>query len=139
MIAYTLVCAEDHEFEAWFKDGASYDAQEAGGELICPLCGDTHIRKGVMAPSVKASASKRKQHTELDPAKVRKYMAGYRKFIEKNAEYVGPRFPEEARKVHYGEAKSRHIYGESTIEEARELIEEGVDIAPLPPDPDALN
>ena len=66
-------------------------------------------------------------------------MAGYRKFVEKNAEYVGPHFPEEARKVHYGETEKRHIYGESTIEEARDLIEEGVDIAPLPPDPDALN
>ena len=139
MIAYNLVCAEGHEFETWFKDGATYDTQEACGELICPICGDNHIRKGVMAPSVKASATKRKGRIELDSATARRYMTGYRKFVEKNAEYVGPRFPEEARKIHYGETKGRHVYGESTFEEAKDLIEEGVDITPLPPDPDTLN
>jgi hypothetical protein len=74
-----------------------------------------------------------------DSQKLRQFMAGYRKFVEENADYVGPKFPEEARKIHYGEAEERHIYGESTIGEARELIEEGIAIAPVPPDPGDLN
>ena len=74
-----------------------------------------------------------------DPQKLRQFMAGYRKFIEENADYVGPRFPEEARKIHYGETEERHIYGESTVAEAKELIEEGIEIAPVPPDPGDLN
>jgi len=74
-----------------------------------------------------------------DSHKIRQFMAGYRKFIEQHAEYVGPRFPEEARKIHYGETDERHIYGESSLSEARELIEEGIEIAPVPPDPGDLN
>ena len=140
MIAYSLVCGGGHEFEAWFKDCASYAAQESGGEVVCPICGTTHVKKGVMAPSVKTSVTKSKGRMETaDPKKLRQYVAGYRKFIEDNAEYVGPRFPEEARKIHYGESEKRHVYGESTIEEAKELIEEGVEIAPVPPDPDSMN
>ena len=76
---------------------------------------------------------------KADAKIVRQYATGFRKFIEQNADYVGRRFPEEARKIHYGEAEERHIYGESTLNEAHELIEEGVQIAPLPPDPDDLN
>jgi hypothetical protein len=100
-----------------------------------------------MAPSLKVSATKAKGKTEVglaagnspDTQKVRQFMAGYRKFIEENADYVGPKFPEEARKIHYGEAEERHIYGESTLKEARELVEEGIEVAPMPPDPGELN
>jgi hypothetical protein len=100
-----------------------------------------------MAPAVKASITKAKGKMEVapaagnspDPQKVRQFMAGYRKFIEENADYVGPKFPEEARKIHYGETEERHIYGESTLKEARELIEEGIEVAPMPPDPGELN
>lgn len=74
-----------------------------------------------------------------DPEKIRQFMAGYRKFIEQHAEYVGQKFPEEARKIHYGEAEDRHIYGESSLAEARELMDEGIEIAPVPPDPGELN
>ena len=146
MIAYHLVCAKAHEFEGWFKSSAAYDAQEAEGSLACPLCGDAHIRKAIMAPSVRKStqpvaqtASAGPQPGPVDPQKLRQFMAGYRKFIEQNADYVGPRFPEEARKIHYGEAEERHIYGESSLAEARELVEEGIEIAPVPPDPGDLN
>jgi hypothetical protein len=66
--------------------------------------------------------------------KMRQFVTGLRKYVQDNADYVGPRFPEEARKIHYGETENRHIYGEATIDEARELIDEGVDVAPLPPD-----
>ncbi len=96
-----------------------------------------------MAPSVKGSVTKAKGRSEVATSdahdKRQRFVSGMRKFIEENADYVGPRFPEEARKIHYGEVEERHIYGESTIAEAKELIEEGIDIAPVPSDPDDLN
>jgi hypothetical protein len=140
-----MACAKGHEFEGWFKDSAAYDLQESDGTLTCPMCGDAHVRKAIMAPSVKTSVTKAKGQTipasspVADERKLRQFVAGYRKFIQENADYVGPRFPEEARKIHYGETEERHIYGESSIAEARELIEEGIEIAPVPPDPGDLN
>jgi hypothetical protein len=146
VITYNLACAKGHEFEGWFKDSAAFDTQEAGGALACPLCGDVEIKKAIMAPAVKSSVTRAKGRSEAaappsaaDLGKLRQFMAGYRKFVEENADYVGPDFPEEARKIHYGEADERHIYGETTLAEARDLIEEGIAIAPLPPDPDRLN
>ena len=147
MIAYNLICADGHEFEGWFKDSAAYDAQAKKGVLSCPICGDDDVKKAIMAPAVKTSVTKAKGRQEVmppdegkpDPQKLRQFMVGYRKFVEENAEYVGPKFPEEARKIHYGETEDRHIYGESTLGEARELIEEGIQIAPVPPDPGDLN
>jgi len=144
LIAYSLICKDGHEFEGWFANSDAYAAQEKSGDLICPICGDDHVSKAIMAPSVKTSVTKAKGRSEPpqaapDPQKVRQFVAGFRKYVEDNADYVGPQFPEEARKIHYGEADARHIYGESTLKEAKELIEEGIDIAPLPPDPDDLN
>ena len=115
--------------------------------LPVPVCGDAHVKKGdhgargqnLRSPRPRDKRTSRLQANAPDPQKLRQFMAGYRKFIEENADYVGPRFPEEARKIHYGEAEERHIYGESTVAEARELIEEGIEIAPVPPDPGDLN
>jgi hypothetical protein len=147
VIAYRLACAKGHEFEGWFGSSAAFDAQEAQRALACPMCGDAHISKAIMSPSVMTSVTKAKGKTEVaapppngpDLQKLRQFMAGYRKFIEENADYVGPKFPEEARKIHYGETEERHIYGESTVREARELIEEGIEVAPMPPDPGEMN
>ncbi len=142
MIAYHLHCAKEHEFEGWFANSAAFDDQLQAGTLTCPICGDTKIAKAIMAPAVKGSVTKAKGQSEPTPeqqAKLRHYMAGYRKFVEENAEYVGKQFPEEARKIHYGETEERHIYGESTLQEAKALIDEGVEIAPIPPKPDELN
>jgi hypothetical protein len=141
LITYNLICADGHEFEGWFKDSAAFDAQAKQGALLCPFCGDADVKKAIMAPAVKTSVTKAKGRQDVapDPQKLRQFMAGYRKFVEENAEYVGPQFPEEARKIHYGEKEERHIYGESTLSEARELIEEGIQIAPVPPDPADLN
>ncbi len=143
MIAYRLICSSGHEFEGWFADSAAFDDQSAQGTLTCPLCGDREVKKTIMAPALKKSAKQlpatSAPNSPPDPQKLRQFIAGYRKFVEENAEYVGPKFPEEARKIHYGEAEERHIYGESTLREARELIEEGVEIAPVPPDPGDLN
>jgi hypothetical protein len=143
VISYNLACIRGHEFEGWFKNSAAYDSQAAGGALCYPTCGEAEVRKAIMAPAVRTSVTKAKGRPEIvapdEPQKPKKYISGLRKFVEENADYVGPRFPEEARKIHYGEAEPRHIYGETTLQEAKELIEEGIDVAPLPLDPDELN
>jgi hypothetical protein len=145
VIAYNLICKDGHEFEGWFADSNTYAAQEKAGDLVCPICGDASISKAVMAPAVMTSVTKAKgklpptQPGAAEQQKLRQFVAGFRKYVEENADYVGPQFPEEARKIHYGEAEARHIYGESTLREAQELIEEGIEIAPLPADPNDLN
>lgn len=143
MIIYRLVCSSGHEFEGWFTNSAVFDEQAAKHVLDCPVCGDTDVTKAIMAPAIGKSTERPPepsvQNAQPDHGKIRQFMAGYRKFIEANAEYVGTKFTEEARKIHYGEAEERHIYGESTLKEARELVEEGVEIAPVPPDPEDLN
>ncbi len=138
MIVYSLQCVRGHGFEGWFRDSAAYDAQAVEGKLLCPVC-DTHkVEKAPMAPALPSAVGERKSAPEKSAPdeirKMRKFVTGLRKYVEDNADYVGPRFPEEARKIHYGETEGRHIYGEASVEEARELIEEGVDVAPLPPD-----
>lgn len=134
-----MTCGHSHEFEGWFKNSAAYDEQEAQGALECPLCGDATIRKAPMAPAVTVSKEKSSSKQVPTPQKTRQFMAGFRKFVQENAEYVGPRFPEEARKIHHGEKEDRHIYGEASLKEAKELVEEGISIAPLPPDPKEMN
>ena len=138
MIVYSLQCSKGHAFEGWFKDSAACDAQSADGKLVCPICNSRKIEKAPMAPSLPSAVGERKSAAAKSAPdelrKMRQFMTGLRKYVEDNADYVGPRFPEEARKIHYGETEERHIYGEATPDEARELIEEGVDVAPLPPD-----
>jgi hypothetical protein len=146
VITYNLSCARGHEFEGWFKDSAAYEVQEAQGVLTCPICGDAEIKKAIMAPAVISSPVRAMRPVPAgappvapEQQRTHQFVTGFRKFVEENAEYVGRRFPDEARKIHYGESDDRHIYGESTIGEARELIEEGIDVAPMPPDPEDLN
>jgi hypothetical protein len=138
MIVYSLHCQKGHEFEGWFKDSGAFDAQSADGKLVCPICNSKKIAKAPMAPSIGNAVGERKSAGE-EVRKARQFMTGLRKFVEANAEYVGPKFPEEARKIHYGESEERHIYGEASLQDARELIEEGVDVAPLPPDANDAN
>jgi hypothetical protein len=137
------VCSSGHEFEGWFTNSAMFDDQAAKHSLDCPVCGNTDVNKAIMAPAIgkpaERAAAVSAQSRESDYRKIHQFMAGYRKFIEANAEYVGPKFPEEARKIHYGEAEERHIYGESTLKEAHELVEEGIEIVPVPPAPEDLN
>ena len=138
MIVYNLRCKNGHEFEGWFKDGATFDGQAAERKLTCPVCETHGVEKALMAPAV-AGTKKREVSSAAELKQMRQFMTGLRKYVQEHAEYVGPRFPEEARKIHYGETEERHIYGEATIKEARELAEEGVDVAPLPPDLDDAN
>ena len=133
MIVYSLHCPKGHAFEGWFRDSGAFDAQSADGKLVCPVCNSRKIEKAPMAPALANAVGERKSAPD-ELRKARQFVTGLRKYVEANAEFVGPKFPEEARKIHYGESEERHIYGEATIKEARELIEEGVDVAPLPPD-----
>jgi hypothetical protein len=143
LIVYRLICSSGHEFEGWFRDSKAFDAQAKKRALECPVCSDTKVTKAIMAPALARSGEvmppQAPPTAPSDQQKLRHFMAGYRKFIEENAEYVGTKFPEEARKIHYGETEERPIYGESSLREARELIDEGIEIAPVPPDPGELN
>jgi len=140
MIRYALSCDRGHEFNAWFGSISSYDEQVEAHAITCPSCGSTHVRKSPMAPAVK----KRK----AEPVAVREdgerhrtyaFLKDLKAHLKANAEHVGPAFPEEARKMHYGEAEARSIYGEATVEEAKALKEEGIQALPLPPLPDDQN
>ncbi len=133
MISFNLRCDNDHVFEAWFKDSKTFDAQAKKRQVECPVCGDRKVAKAVMAPNI--ATSKGRAATKDDtptPVEVRDALVKLREHVEANAENVGDRFPEEARKIHYGEVEERGIYGNATDEEAKELTEEGVKVAKLP-------
>ena len=135
MIVYSLRCKNGHKFEGWFRDSASFDVQSGDGSLCCPSCNSRQVEKAIMAPALSRSAEAVRDERRTQ----RQFMTGLRKYVQDHAEYVGPKFAEEARKIHYGETFERHIYGETTPEEAQELVDEGVDVAPLPPDIDGAN
>jgi hypothetical protein len=146
VICFSLHCANDHTFEGWFRDGATFDRQAGEGGITCPTCGDSEVRKAMMAPAVVRSVSRAVavQHetpatiappSAPDHSKAAVMMAMLRKMrehVEKNFDNVGDRFPEEARRIHYGEAEEREIFGQASLEEAKDLIEEGISVRPLP-------
>ncbi len=134
MIKYDLICKEEHEFEAWFRDSAAFDEQAAKKKVVCPYCGSKKVSKAIMAPRVSSKTKAKGKKTMLagQQAKLAKMMSELRDHVEKTHDYVGDQFPEEARKIHYGETEHRDIYGEATLEDAKELVEEGVPVAPIP-------
>ncbi len=146
MIVYSLVCAKSHRFDAWFRDSATYDSQAARRAVACPECGSTKVAKAPMAPRLSRGAAgepEEKKETPPQPpagaeapasaeATTRKALLALRQEVEANCEYVGERFPEEARKIHYGEVVRRDIYGEAKDEEAAALAEEGVAFRRIP-------
>ena len=136
VITYSLRCETGHEFEGWFKSSAAFDEQAARGKLLCPICNSKKIEKAIMAPAV--AGTKDASLTTDELKKMRQVMTGMRKYVRENAENVGTRFPEEARKIHYGEVEAKQIYGEASLAEVKELVEEGVEVAPLPPDLDEV-
>lgn len=131
MIAYQLQCRNGHAFEGWFQDSAAFDKQATDGKLTCPNCNSHKVEKAVMAPAIAGKAREQVQ--------ARQALRSMRQALLANAEHVGGEFPEEARKIHYGESDERAIYGEASVDEVKSLLEEGVPVAPLPPDPDAAN
>ena len=165
MIRYSLVCGDKHEFEIWFKNSADYDRQRKRGLVTCPACGSAKVEKALMAPSLGRSARKGAvpPMPEAPPAtptseaappaesktpvaivspqekEFRAKLKELRDHLTKNADNVGKKFPEQARKMHYGEVEHRSIYGEASPEDAKALAEEGIEFHPLPILPDDRN
>lgn len=161
MIVFDLSCDEGHVFEAWFKNSDTFEMQADAGQIECPLCGGREIRKSLMAPNIAAkgnsSFSEMDETIEVDPSRsvavsahtptnmevnaedvkraldhMHDTMSKFRRQVEENCEYVGDDFAEEVRDIHYGKSQERGIYGETTLEETQELLEEGIDILPVP-------
>lgn len=129
MIRFSLRCASGHEFEAWFRNGEGYEAQQKADEIACPECGDTHVEKALMAPSIGRG---REAGPPMTPARLRAALVELRRQVESHCDYVGSQFAEEARRIHYGESDPRGIYGEATESESRELAEEGIKFGRIP-------
>jgi hypothetical protein len=154
MIHYQVRCSREHEFDGWFKDSAAFDRQSKRGLVECPFCGDTQVARALMAPAV----AKRRRSALLPeaqtpaptpapveappapapmvggrmPAQLRAMLQQMRGEIERNCDYVGPHFADEARKIHRGETDKRGIYGEATKEESEALADEGIEVASIP-------
>ena len=161
MIHYSLVCERRHDFEIWFKNSADYDKQTKRGLVTCPTCGSAKVEKAIMAPSLGHGSRKGVTAPEPQAApteapavaenktpvamvspqerEFRAKLKELRDHLTKNADNVGGKFPEEARKMHYGEIEHRSIYGEASPQEAKELLDEGVELHPLPVLPDDRN
>jgi hypothetical protein len=160
MIRYALVCAHGHSFDSWFQNSAAYDKQRKRGLVECPACGDSKVEKAIMAPGI-AGARKRGSRPIPAPAgdvtsaveqpsapvamvtpqehEFRQKLKELREHLTKNSDYVGQKFPEEARKMHYGDIEHRSIYGEATPQDAKELHDEGIEFHPLPVLPEERN
>jgi hypothetical protein len=149
MIRYALNCDQGHEFDSWFQNSSAYDKQIKRGLLACPHCGSAKVDKAIMAPRLSGTnkeeaepvAPKKAPVAMLSPQEqeIRSKLKELRDHLTKNAENVGQKFPDEARKMHYGEIEHRSIYGEASPEEAKDLAEEGVEFHPLPILPDDKN
>jgi hypothetical protein len=141
MIRYALACEEGHSFDAWFGSAASYDEQAEANAIRCPACGSARVKKAPMAPYVAKgrSAPAAPPPTPAERPKTYAMLRKLRDELTANSDYVGAKFPEEARKIHFDEAPARAIHGEASLEEARELNEEGVPVFPLPSLPEDHN
>ncbi|MEO0498219.1 MAG: DUF1178 family protein [Pseudomonadota bacterium] len=146
MIKYSLKCEYDHLFEAWFESSSGFEEQCKRGFVACPQCGSTQVAKALMTPGVSTGRRKdaRKQAVQVAALstmekEMRAKMKEVRDHIHANTEDVGASFPEEARKIHYGEAEQRGIRGAAKPEEVKSLVDEGVEIAPVPSLPDDAN
>ena len=159
MIKYRLRCVRGHEFETWFQNSAAFDKLAKRKQLSCAMCGSDKVEKAIMSPRIaKPGVSKpgvvpsNKEQASVAPVAeagqsddpqsgqaLRAAMKALRQTVIGNADYVGPRFAEEARRIHDDEAPARGIYGEASLQEARELLEDGISILPLPPAADDSN
>jgi len=161
MIRYSLVCDKGHDFESWFADSTAYDKQAKRKQVACPHCGSAKVDKAIMAPRL-AGSKTGKAPAEAPPGEapaaapepaapapvamlspqereLRSKLKELRDHLTKNADNVGKKFPEQARKMHYGEVEHRSIYGEASPEDAKALAEEGIEFHPLPILPDDRN
>ncbi|HYN00782.1 MAG TPA: DUF1178 family protein [Aestuariivirgaceae bacterium] len=147
MIHYDLICKQGHLFDGWFSNSAAYDEQRSKSAVVCPQCGTAEIEKQIMAPGISGKSNRKSDARNqvfsggADPRMrlLVEKMRELRQHIESHADYVGDRFAEEARRIHYKETEERGIYGEASAEDARSLIEEGIDVQPLPLLPEDRN
>ena len=161
MIHYNLRCKKGHAFESWFQSSSAYEVQEKRNLVSCPVCGSTDVERAIMAPRIVSKKGREKTPSEQLPVpapasevipptsptpllmaqdqELRAKLKELRDHIVKNADDVGERFPNEARKMHYGDIEHRPIYGEASPDEAKALVDEGVEVMPLPTLPDDRN
>ncbi len=132
MILFDLKCDKNHKFEAWFASSVDYEKQLKNKLIECPYCNSTRIEKALMAPNINTKTTSKINKKNASQKKLERQIKKFRKYIEKNTDNVGKNFAEEARKIYYGETKSRPIRGESTEKESQELKEEGVPFSILP-------
>jgi hypothetical protein len=163
MIRYALTCAKGHSFESWFQNSAAYDKQRKRSLVECPVCGDTKVEKAIMAPRLSGAKKRSRSMAAAAPdaaigeapapdaasapvamispqeRELRGKLKELRDHLTKNSDYVGQKFPEEARKMHYGDVEHRSIYGEASPPQPKKLHEEGIEFHPLPVPPDERN
>lgn len=150
MILFDLICSGGHRFEAWFKSGDAFEWQQQDNAIQCPICGDRSVVKAPMAPRLALGAAapdgEGTNGGKIDSGKsgggepmtpeaevmMREVLGHLRRHVEETCSYVGPAFPEEARRIHYGECENRDIYGEASLEQAEELRDEGIEIRSIP-------
>jgi hypothetical protein len=135
MIKYALQCGAGHDFEGWFGASADYDDQAARGLLTCPVCGTDRVEKQIMAPAVVGVRSPAPEPAPQLREMMMEAAARVREHVEDNFDYMGDAFAAEARAIHEGRSEERGIYGEATPGEVKALLEDGVQVAPLPPAP----
>jgi hypothetical protein len=141
LIKFSLTCEQAHDFEGWFRNNEDFEKQRKRGLVDCPSCGSHKVEKALMAPAVSTGRKKEKIALAMNEQQ-RAAMAQLKALSEKireNADYVGDKFAEEARKIHFGEADARGIYGEATLDEAKSLAEDGVEFMPIPVFPEDRN
>lgn len=135
MIRYALVCEHGHEFEGWFGSSSDFDDQQAKDLLACPVCATKSVAKQIMAPAVVGARRTVQDEGAGKAQMMMEAMGRLRRHVEENFDDVGDAFATEARAIHEGRAEDRGIYGQASPTEVRELIEDGVPVAPLPPKP----
>jgi hypothetical protein len=135
MIRYALICEHAHEFEGWFGSSGDYDDQQARGLLDCPICASKAVRKQIMAPSVAGTRRTVQDEARPGQAMMLEAMGRLRQHVEENFDNVGDSFAKEARAIHEGKSEVRGIYGQATPTEVKALVEDGVPVAPMPPEP----
>jgi hypothetical protein len=141
VIHYALVCENAHKFEAWFRNAEAYDEQHKRGIVTCPVCMSGLVDKALMAPALGKSGSEKVSLSIGHPqhAQLREALKALRNKVTSEADYVGDKFAEEARKIHFKDVEARGIYGEATRDEVAALVEDGVDFMPLPNLPEEHN
>ena len=131
MILFDLKCSNSHNFEAWFKDSHEFTKQQKKELITCPVCEDKNIVKSLMAPNLNKKSNSKNNKKVINKTLINK-ISKYKKIVEENFDYVGSDFTEEAKKIKYGEADDRAIYGEADLKQAKELVEEEIEFHPLP-------